>query len=100
MQPCLAEVLYKRALVIELDSIGIGCQLEKKYSVYYNKQFIGRYYADIVVANSIIVEVKAVKALDSAMRSQLINYLRISGIRVGYLCNFSSNMLEFKRFIR
>ena len=97
--PGLAEVLYKRALTIELHEQGIRTEKEKKYSVFYNQQLIGQYYADIVVEDSIIIETKAVKDLDVAMQAQLINYLRISGLRVGYLCNFAPNVLHFKRFV-
>ena len=97
--PGLAEVLYKRALVIELPDRGLCTGTEKYYPVFYNQQLTGQYFADVIVEDSLIIEIKAVKELNMAMQAQRINYLRISGIRVGYLCNFAPQVLHFKRFV-
>ena len=59
----------------------------------------GKYYADLVVDNRIILELKAVKKFDGSMEAQIINYLRISGIKVGYLVNFRNEKVESKRYI-
>jgi GxxExxY protein len=57
------------------------------------------YYGDLVVDEKVIVEVKAVERLDNVHRAQLLNYLKISGIRVGLLLNFANPKLEYERII-
>jgi GxxExxY protein len=60
---------------------------------------IGAYIADIVVANTIIVELKSVTRLNEVMEAQLLNYLRLSKLPVGYLINFQNTRLEWRRFV-
>jgi len=60
---------------------------------------VGVYYGDLVVDEKVIVEVKAVDALLNVHRAQLLNYLRISGLRVGLLLNFANPKLEYERII-
>jgi len=65
----------------------------------YRDNQIGTYYADLVVEDKVIVEVKSVEKIDDIHRAQLLNYLRISGIRVGLIINFSQPKLEYERFV-
>ena len=95
--PGLLEALYKRALAIELKEQKIPVWQERGYPVYYRNRLIGNYFADLVVANAVIVETKAVRMVNDTMKSQLINYLRLSGLKVGYLLNFAGIKLQFKR---
>jgi GxxExxY protein len=67
--------------------------------VRYRDKVVGTYFADLVVEDKVIVEVKSVDQLDDVHRAQLMNYLRISGIRVGLLINFARPKLEFERFV-
>ena len=60
---------------------------------------MGTYYADLVVDDKVVVEVKSATDLADVHRAQLLNYLRISGIRVGLLLNFAKPKLEFKRLV-
>ena len=69
---------YQAALAVELKYCGIPFEKEKEYPVFYRKQIIGKYFADLVIDNRIILELKAVKKIDSTMEAQLINYLKIS----------------------
>ena len=80
----LLEKIYRKSLVIELRLQGYEVHEEKAYEVHYRKQSVGFYMADIVVNDKIIVETKAVNCLSPTHESQLINYLRISKLRVGY----------------
>lgn len=98
--PGLGEKVYETALCIELANFNIRFERQKEYPVYYCGQNIGVYYADIVVENCIVLELKAVSILTPIMETQLVNYLRLSKIRLGYLLNFNSYRLVFKRFIR
>ena len=62
-------------------------------------QKVGEFYADLAVEGKVIIEIKAVKALSSAHEAQLLNYLHISGCRVGYLVNFQGIRAVWKRFV-
>ena len=95
----LLESAYEGAMVIELQQAGIPFERQRTYPLYYKGELVGAYIADLVVNDSIILELKSVKALNRIMEAQLINYLSLSGIRVGYLINFNSIRLEYKRFV-
>ena len=95
----LLEKVYENAVTIELKYRNIPFKRQKIYKVFYRGELAGEYIADIVVDDKIIIETKAVKELNNIMRAQLLNYLKISGLRVGYLVNFSKSVLEWKRLV-
>jgi GxxExxY protein len=95
----LLENVYEKSLCIELGLNNIPYTSQKVYSVYYKDSLVGKYVADIVIDNKIIVELKTVPCINNNMIAQLINYLHISNIRVGYIINFRNAVIEFKRFI-
>ncbi|MEC7838772.1 MAG: GxxExxY protein, partial [Chlamydiota bacterium] len=70
---------------------------EKKYEIFYQNQRVGFYIADIVVNESVIIEVKCCKELAPQHSAQLINYLKASGIKVGLLINFGKRNIQYKR---
>ena|SRR5688572_23178158 len=82
------EDIYVKALVIELKKRGLIPDIEQAIEVYYESQLIGKYYADIVVNNLVIVELKSVKALIAEHEAQLLNYLKATPYEVGLLLNF------------
>ena len=98
--PGLLESLYQKAMCIELKYRHISYDCQSPYKVYYRNESIGVFYADLVIEKKIIVELKAVKLLQELMEAQTINYLKISHIAVGYLINFNSTSLVWKRFYR
>lgn len=98
--PGLLESLYQKAMCIELKYRHISYECQSPYEVYYRNESIGVFYADLVIEKKIIVELKAVKLLQELMEAQTINYLKISHIAVGYLINFNSTSLAWKRFYR
>ncbi len=95
----LLENVYEKAFCIELKHSGIPFTSQHNFPLYYRNTLIGNYIADLVIDNSIIVELKSVKELNKIMEAQIINYLKISGIPVGYLINFNSVSLSWKRFV-
>ena len=95
----LLESAYQGAYVVELKQTGIPYEVQKTYPLYYKGELVGAYVADLVVDNSIIIELKSVKTLNPIMEAQLLNYLKISDIRIGYLINFNSLRLQYKRFV-
>ena len=97
--PGLLESAYEGALVIELQHLGIPLERQKVYPVYYKGELAGAYIADMVVADTIILELKSVQSLNQTMEAQIINYLRLSKIPVGYLVNFRNTRVAWKRFV-
>jgi GxxExxY protein len=90
------EKVYRNALAIELEEAGIKCIVEVPLKVSYHNKIVGDYFADIIVDDKIIVEVKAVSKLESVHEVQLVNYLKATGISVGLLINFGQSV-EIKR---
>ncbi|MDR2968082.1 MAG: GxxExxY protein [Tannerellaceae bacterium] len=82
------ERVYQNALFFELCKQGFNCKTSQPINVYYNKQLVGEYYADIVVDNKIILELKAVDTICHQHELQLLNYLKATPIEVGLLLNF------------
>ncbi len=97
--PGLLESAYEGAYAVELLSHGIELARQVTYPVTYKGEYIGAYIADMVVGNTIIVELKSVTRLNEVMEAQLLNYLRLSGLPVGYLVNFRNTRLEWRRFV-
>jgi GxxExxY protein len=97
--PGLLEACYEGAYVVELQHRGIDVARQVVYPVQYLGEYIGAYVADVVAANSIIVELKSVSKLNEVMEAQLLNYLRLSRLQVGYLINFQNTHLEWRRFV-
>ena len=97
--PGLLENVYEQSLCVELKLNNIPYARQKIYSVFYKNNPVGVYIADIVVDNKIILELKSVSFINKNMEAQLLNYLRVSNIRVGYIINFRNFILEFKRLV-
>ena len=92
------EKVYQNAFFYELISQGLDCEAQYKIDVYYFHKRVGEYYADIIVNNKIILELKAAESLCEEHECQLQNYLRATDIEVGFLFNFGKKP-EYKRKI-
>ena len=90
------EKVYQNALVIELRKLGLEVIPEATIKVYYNGQAVGEYFADLLVAGVVIVEIKAVRTLAPEHEAQLLNYLKATPYEVGLLLNFGPK-LQIKR---
>ncbi|MCB2100588.1 MAG: GxxExxY protein [Rhodobacterales bacterium] len=93
------ENVYQKALGIEIELRGLRVEEQVAFPVSYKGRHVGTYVADLVVERSVIVELKAAKALTQAHVGQTLNYLKASGIRVGLLFNFGRPKLEFRRLL-
>ncbi len=91
-----SEKVYEKALVLELAKLGLQVEQQKQIAVYYDGQVVGDYYADLVVNDAVIVELKAVQQLLAEHEAQLLNYLKATTIEVGLLLNFGPKP-AFKR---
>ncbi len=94
------EAVYQEALAIEFSHLKIPFVKEQKLPVAYRGQKLATYYqADFVCHDAIIVELKAVGEFSGVHESQLINYLKASGLKRGLLINFGANSLQHKRMV-
>jgi len=93
------EVIYQRALAIELEKAGIAFRREQEMSIFYVGHQIGTRRVDFLVEEKVVVELKALSQLEEVHWAQTINYLEAYKLEVGLLLNFGSKKLEFKRFV-
>ncbi len=91
------EKVYKNALKIELEKRGLKVDKEFEIQVCYAGEIVGEYFADLIVADCVIVEVKAVKALAQEHEAQLLNYLKATPYEVGLLLNFGPKPEQKRR---
>lgn len=82
------EKVYQNALYTELKKNGFEVESQKQIKVYYNNVEVGEYYADLIVNDKVILELKATESINEAHEFQLLNYLKSTNIEVGLLLNF------------
>ena len=94
------ENVYRNALQIELKGNNFKVEVENPIKVLYKGIEIGQYYADLYIENKIIVELKAVAALNEAHEVQLYNYLKATNTEVGLLINFGDKLTVKRKFLK
>lgn len=98
--PGFLEIVYKDALEYEFKNAGIPYEREKEYIVQYKDIVLPhKFYADFVVYDKIILEVKGVNAIADEFIAQSINYLKVSGNKLALLVNFGELKLNYKRLV-
>ncbi len=85
------EKVYENVLVIELKKMDLNCVRQQPIEVFYNNESVGNYFADIIVNDSVIIELKAAEDIMEEHEAQLINYLKATRIEVGLLLNFGKS---------
>ncbi len=96
----LAERIYVNALKIELTNLGLQYVTEKEFVVKYQSQNVGKFRVDLLVEDKVIVEIKAVEGkMPKIFESQVISYLKASGLNVGLLINFGNRSCEVRRLM-
>ena len=93
------EAPYHNILFMNLCKKGFNVKYEFPLPVFYEGDHVGKYYADLLINNKIIIEIKSVKSFSKAHISQVLNYLSISKCRLGFLVNFLNPSVEFKRLV-
>jgi GxxExxY protein len=91
--------IYQRALQVELSRRGFKADMEQRITVRYKEAIVGEYDADLIVAESVLVEVKIAPQYDKRDEAQLLNMLKATGIKVGILVNFGRYKVEYRRLI-
>ena len=92
------EKVYENSLSLELKKLGYTVESQRAINVYYDNQEVGNYYADLLINDEIILELKVVEKLKDEHKFQLINYLKATDIEIGLLLNFGKNP-EVKRVV-
>ena len=94
------ESVYEKCLLIELRKAGLAVEVQKEITVHYDGEVVGVFAADVLVENSIVLELKSVRRIAKAHEVQLVNYLVATGKDVGLLINFGEQKVEVKRKVR
>lgn len=98
--PGLLEIVYKDALEIEFKENNIPFEREKEYSIEYKGKILPhKFYADFIINEDIVLEVKAIKEFSSEHIAQILNYIKLSRSELGLLINFQTKSLQYKRYI-
>lgn len=92
------EKVYENAMMIELKTMGLNCVKQKPISVYFKENCVGEYFADIIVEDCVIIELKAAEVIIAEHEAQLLNYLKATEIEVGLLLNFGKKP-QLKRML-
>ena len=93
------EKVYENALVIELRQNGLRVEQQYPIKVFYNDNLVGDFFADLLVEDRVIVEMKAAKTLDEVHSAQCMNYLKATGLKVCLLVNFGRPRVDIKRIV-
>lgn len=90
------EKVYEKALFLELSEMRFDVKAQMPIDVYYNGKVVGEYFADLIVENKVILEIKTADAISKPHESQTINYLKATNIEIGLILNFGQSA-AFKR---
>jgi len=91
---------YENALVIEFRLRGIVCLQQKQFDILYKNVKVGDYIPDLIAYEKIVVDTKVIEKITDREIGQMMNYLKVTGLRLGYILNFKKSKLEWKRVIR
>lgn len=94
------EKVYENSLMVLLKKEGIKARQQHPISVYFENEIVGEYFADIVVEDKVLVELKTIERTANVHDAQLLNYLKATKIRLGLLINFAPRKLEYERIIK
>jgi GxxExxY protein len=103
-QACLAlsgchEKPYENALVVEFGLCSIPFQQQPQFEINYKDHNVGLYVPDLIAYGSVVVDAKVIEQITDFERGQMLNYLKITGLRVGVILNFSKPRLEWERIV-
>lgn len=97
--PGFIESIYEEALAHELTLRQIPFERQKEIVVHYKEKLVGTHRLDFVIADKIILELKAVSALTDAFKQQTLSYLKATGLKLGILINFGTTKVEYTRIV-
>lgn len=95
----LAEKPYENALVVEFGLRGIPCRQQVRFEVTYKGVTVGEFVPDLIAFDAVVVDTKVIDRIGDHERGQMLNYLRVTGKRVGVILNFKNAKLEWERMV-
>lgn len=90
---------YENALVIEFRFRAIPCLQQKQFDILYKGEKVGDYIPDLIAYEKIVVDTKVIEKITNRETGQMMNYLKVTGLRLGYILNFKQAKLEWKRVV-
>lgn len=97
--PGYPEIVYKRALMIELEKAGLFYENEIEEDIYYDGVLVCKRRLDLLIEKKVLIETKAIKEIGNGEMNQVLNYLKVFKKEIGLLLNFGGESLYFKRFV-
>ena len=97
--PGFLESAYEAAMKIELKAAGLAVEAQKQFPLIYKGVNIKDFFCDLVVDDKIVVELKAISKISDIERAQLLNYLKVTGLKVGLIINFGQTSLKRERMV-
>jgi len=94
------EKVYENALVVDFKLLGIASHQQRRFDIIYKQNVVGFYVPDLIAFDQIIVDCKTIERITDEERGKMMNYLKITGLRVGLILNFKHPKLEFERVVR
>ena len=94
-----SEKVYENAMMVEFQDQGIPYSQQKRFQVVYKEKIVGEYIPDMIVFDQIVVEIKTVDRLTTQEKSQVLNYLKVTGFKAGVILNFKNTKLEWERVV-
>ena len=95
----LHEKPYENSLVVEFEERNISYSQQERFPVLYKTVKVGEYIPDLIAFGSVIVDTKVIDQITSIERAQMLNYLKITGLKVGLIINFKRSKLEWERIV-
>ena len=97
--PGLHEKPYENALVLALSDSGILVQQQTVFPIFFRSRLVGEFIPDLIADNAVVIDAKVIDRITDHERGQILNYLRITGLRVGLIINFKRSKLEWERLV-
>ena len=95
----LHEKPYENALVVEFGIRNLGLEQQRSFEISYKGVRVGQFIPDLLVGNAVVVDAKVIERITNVERGQMLNYLRITGMKVGVILNFHKPKLEWERIV-
>ena len=95
----LHEKPYENALVVEFGLLGVAFEQQRRFPVIYKTVHVAEYVPDLIAFGCVIVDTKVIDSITEHERGQMINYLRVTGLKVGVILNFKRAKLEWERIV-
>jgi len=93
------EKVYENSMMVKFRKERVKAEQQKSLTVYFENEVVGEYFADIVVEDEIIVELKTADKINEIHKVQVLNYLKTTGLKLGILINFGKHKLEYTRLV-